>query len=303
MDLSYKHEVTVGGLVILAIVLFIVGTTWLSGRSVAADSDKWWRIQFKDAGNLKVSSAVRISGVSVGKVEHISLVQPGQVLVQISLPERITPRVDATAQIVAVGFVGDAAVQVNPGTAAEKLSRKQVIIGTQAPGFSDIAAGLSDRADSVLIGAQAIVNQKTADQLYATMSALQTTLKAAQRTMEVYGDGSKGPTAQLTKTLAALERMTARFDSTLANPGLVRALDRSDTLTANLAAMTGQLSTTGARLDTLLLRINQGQGTIGKLATDTGFYSDVRQLSQSMKRLVDELQKHPGKVPVTVKIF
>jgi phospholipid/cholesterol/gamma-HCH transport system substrate-binding protein len=303
MDLSYKQEVTVGSLVILAIVLFVVGTAWLSGRSVAGDSDEWWKVQFKDAGNLKVSSVVKISGVSVGKVERIRLLDVGKVLVEVSLPERISPRVDAGAQIVAVGFVGDAAVQFDPGTAPEKLPRDRIIIGTQAEGLTDLAASLGDKADSVLVGAQAIVNQKTADQLYATMSALQTTLKAAQRTMEVYGDGSKGPTAQLTKTLAALEHMTGRLDSTLANPGLVRALDRSDSLTANLSAMTAQLSSTGARLDTLLLRINQGQGTIGKFATDTGFYTDIRALSQSMKQLLDELQKHPGKVPVTVKIF
>jgi phospholipid/cholesterol/gamma-HCH transport system substrate-binding protein len=303
MDLSYKQEVTVGSLVILAIVLFVVGTTWLSGRSVAADSDEWWKIQFKDAGNLKVSSIVKISGVSVGKVERIRLVDVGKVLVEVSLPERISPRVDAGAQIVAVGFVGDAAVQFNPGVAPEKLPRARVIIGSQAEGLSDLAASLGDKADSVLVGAQAIVNQKTADQLYATMAALQGTLKAAQRTMEVYGDGSKGPTAQLTKTLATLEKMTARLDSTLASPALARTLSRSDTLTSNLAAATSQLSSTGARLDTLLLRINQGQGTIGKFATDTGFYTDIRALSQSMKQLLDELQKHPGKVPVTVKLF
>jgi phospholipid/cholesterol/gamma-HCH transport system substrate-binding protein len=303
MDLSYKQEVTVGSLVILAIVLFIVGTTWLSGRSVAADSDEWWKIQFKDAGNLKISSVVKISGVSVGKVERIRLVDVGKVLVEVSLPERITPRVDAAAQIVAVGFVGDAAVQFNPGDAPQNLPRDRTIIGSQAEGLSDLAASLGDRADSVLVGAQAIVNQKTADQLYATLTALQGTLRAAQRTMEVYGDGSKGPTAQLTRTLATLEKMTARLDSTLANPALARALTRADTLTANLATMTSQLGSTGARLDTLLLRINQGQGTIGKFATDSGFYTDIRALSQSMKGLLDELQKHPGKVPVTVKLF
>jgi phospholipid/cholesterol/gamma-HCH transport system substrate-binding protein len=303
MDSSYKQEVTVGSLVILAIVLFIVGTTWLNGRSVGADSDEWWKIQFKDAGNLKTSSPVKISGVAVGKVERIRLLDPGKVLVEVSLPEKITPRVDAGAQIVAVGFVGDAAVQLDPGEAPEKLSHDRVIIGSQAAGLTDMAASLGDRADSVLIGAQAIVNQKTADQLYATMSALQGTLKVAQRTMEIYGDGSKGPTAQLTRTLATLERMTARLDSTLANPGLVGALTRSDSLTANLSAMTTQLSSTGARLDTLLLKINQGQGTIGKFATDSGFYNDLRAATQSMKNLLDELQKHPGKVPVTVKIF
>jgi phospholipid/cholesterol/gamma-HCH transport system substrate-binding protein len=303
MDSSYKQEVSVGALVIVAIVLFIVGTTWLSGRSVGANSDEWWRIQFRDAGNLKVSSVVKISGVAVGKVERIRLLDVGKVLVEVSLPERISPRVDAAAQIVAVGFVGDAAVQFNPGEAPEKLPRDRTIIGTQAEGLSDLAASLGDRADSVLVGAQAIVNQKTADQLYATMAALQGTLKAAQRTMEVYGDGSKGPTAQLTRTLATLEKMTARLDSTLASPALARTLNRSDTLTSSLAVTTEQLGRTGARLDTLLLRINQGQGTIGKFATDTGFYTDIRSLSQSMKQLLDELQKHPGKVPVTVKIF
>jgi phospholipid/cholesterol/gamma-HCH transport system substrate-binding protein len=303
MDSSYKQEVTVGSLVVLAILLFIVGTTWLSGRSVVGSSDEWWKIQFKDAGNLKVSSQVKISGVAVGKVERIRLVDVGKVLVEVSLPEKISPRVDAAAQIVAVGFVGDAAVQFDPGNAPEKLPRDRTIIGSQAAGLSDLATNLGDKADSVLVGAQAIVNQKTADQLYATMSALQGTLKAAQRTMDIYGNARSGPTAQLTQTLATLERMTARLDSTLANPGLVGALARSDSLTANLSTMTAQLSSTGARLDTLLLRINQGQGTIGKFATDTGFYTDIRSLSQSMKQLLDELQKHPGKVPVTVKIF
>ncbi|HKU61384.1 MAG TPA: MlaD family protein [Gemmatimonadales bacterium] len=303
MDLSYKQEVTVGSLVILAIVLFIVGTTWLSGRSVASDSDDWWKIQFKDAGNLKTSSPVKISGVAVGKVERIRLLDVNKVLVEVSLPERISPRVDASAQVVAVGFVGDAAVQLDPGDAPEKLPRDRIIIGTQAAGFTDLAANLGDKADSVLVGAKAIVNQKTADQLYATMSALQATLKAGQRTMEIYGDAGKGPTAQLTRTLETLERMTARLDSTLANPGLTQALTRSDSLTANLAAMTAQLSSTGARLDTLLLRINQGQGTMGKFATDSGLYNDLRATTQSMKNLLDELQKHPGKVPVTVKIF
>ena len=67
--------------------------------------------------------------------------------------------------------------------------------------------------------------------------------------------------------------------------------------------MTAQLTSTGARLDTLLLNMNQGRGTLGKFVTDSGFYTDIRQLSQSMKQLLDELKKHPGKVPVTVKLF
>jgi phospholipid/cholesterol/gamma-HCH transport system substrate-binding protein len=303
MDLAYKQEATVGTLIILAFVLFFVGTTWLSGRSVGTDSDKFYRIQFRDASNLKASSPVRISGVGVGKVEKIQLVDVGKVLVSVSLPEKIKPRIDATASVVAVGFVGDAAIEFDPGDAPEPLPRDRVIIGSQKAGFTDRAASLSDRADSVLLGAKTIVNQKTADELYETMNELQATLRATQRTMQVLSDGRSGPAAELSKTMTTFRALGTRLDSTLANPALARTLGRADTLTSNLSAMTAQLTTTSARLDSVLSGVNSGRGTIGKFATDTGFYTDIRELSQSMKRLLDELQKHPGKVPVTVKLF
>ena len=65
MDLAYKQEATVGTLVILAFVLFFVGTTWLSGRSVGTDSDDFYKIEFRDASNLKASSVVRIVDCAV----------------------------------------------------------------------------------------------------------------------------------------------------------------------------------------------------------------------------------------------
>ncbi len=303
MDVSYKREVTVGSLVILAIVLFVVGSSWLKGSSIGADEDDFWRIKFKTAGNLKASSVVKISGVPVGTVERIRLARVGEVIVSVTLPDNIVPKVDANAQIVAVGFVGDAAINFDPGKAAQRLTRDQIIVGSQAEGLTDLAETLGDRADSVLLGAQQIVNKRTADELYATLTALQGTLKAAERTMGVYGDPNKGPTAQITRTMASLEKLTTRLDSTLANPALSRTLNRADTLTGNLASMTAQLTSTGARLDTLLLNMNQGRGTLGKLASDTGFYGDIRKLTQSMQQLLDELKKHPGKVPVTVKLF
>ena len=307
MDVSYKQEVTIGGLVILAIVLFFVGTTWLTGRSIFSDKDDWYTVEFADAGNLKPSSVVRVSGVAAGKVEHIELERVGKVNVMVSLEDWVHPKANARAELVAVGFVGDVAVNLNPGSGGSDVTpldtRTNPIPGTQAKGFGDVAQALGDRADTVLLGAKEIVNKRTADELYATMTALQGTLKAAQRTMEVYGNPNKGPTAQLTQTMATLERMAVRLDSALADPALTRTLQRADTLTGNLADMTAQLTTASARLDTLLLRINQGRGTIGKFATDTGFYTDIRGLSQSMKEVLDELKKHPGKVPVTVKIF
>jgi hypothetical protein len=42
---------------------------------------------------------------------------------------------------------------------------------------------------------------------------------------------------------------------------------------------------------------------MGKFATDTGLYTDLRAATQAMKTLMDELNKHPGKLQVQVKLF
>lgn len=294
MDVRYSREVIVGAIVTIAILVFIFGTMWLSGRSVS--SDNLIRIHFANVSGLKRASPVRVSGVNVGKVEQIEFVDVGKVVVTASLPSKIRARVDAEAKIVSVTLVGDYAVDFDPGRAGEFLPPGKVILGTQDLGLSGRAMELSDRADSILIGAQAIVNKETAEQLRSTLTALEGTLKAAQRTMQIYGDSTRGPTAELTRTMAAFRQVTTRLDSTLANPALDRTLSRTDTLTANLAAVT-------ARLDSTLAAFNRGQGTLGKLATDSGLYYDMREVSQSMKALLDELTKHPGKVGVTVKLF
>ena len=300
MDLRLR-EVTVGSIVLVAILVFIFGTMWLSGRRVGAGNSV--RMQFENVSGLKRAAPLRISGVNVGKVEAIDFVGVGKVLVQASLPPQIVPKVDASAEIVSVTFVGDYAVDFDPGQSSQRLPPGTVVQGRRATQLSDRAAELSTRADSLLIAAQEIVNQETADQLRATMSALEATLKSTQQAMRILSDTARGPMGELSRTLATFRRLGDRLDSTLANPNLARALDRTDSLTANLSAMTAQLTTTSARLDSVLSGVNSGRGTIGKFATDSGFYTDIRGLSQSMKELIDELKKHPGKVPVTIELF
>jgi phospholipid/cholesterol/gamma-HCH transport system substrate-binding protein len=294
MDLRYSREATVGAIVVVAIVVFVFGTMWLSGRSVGSDNAV--RIQFENVSGLKRASPVRVSGVNVGKVERIEFVDVGKVLVVATLPPKIRPKVDASAKIVSVTLVGDYAVDFDPGRAGEPLPAGRVILGSQDLGLTGKATGLAERADSILLGAQSIVNERTGEQLRSMLTALEGTLKAAQRTMVIYGNATEGPTAELTKTMTAFRQLSSRLDSAL-------IAFRTDTISANLAAMTAQLTATSGRLDTLIANMNSGRGTLGKFVTDSGLYYDMRDVTKGMKNLLDELAKHPGKVPVTVKIF
>jgi phospholipid/cholesterol/gamma-HCH transport system substrate-binding protein len=294
MDLHYKREVTVGALVLAAIVLFVVGALWLGGKSIGGTGDLT-TIQFNQVGNLKEGSPVLISGVNKGKVEQIRLIEPGNVRVLVALADDVVPKSDATARITSISALGEVAIAFDPGQSSEPLGRGP-IPGSMEMALTDRVASLGDKADSVLLGAQQLVSQRTADDLHATMVAM-------QRMLNTIADRIPTSTSEATRTMVAFRELSARLDSTLANPGLTRGLSNLDTVTANLSAMTAQLGRTGATLDTLLAAINRGEGTLGKFASDRGLYVDMRETLQSLKGLIDDIKRDPGRITVQLKVF
>ena len=295
MDLHYQKEITVGGLVLAGIGLFVVGTMWLKGATFKAPG-RVAIVEFADVGTLKVDNEVAVSGVVMGKVSEVDFMGPGRVLVTLSLPEQLDLRADASAKVESSIFASGSRLLLDPGHAPRPLADGAVIPGATDAGLFAKGAVLADRADSVMIGLQAVANQKTADELTRTLQNLSSVLATMNtrlpRTM-----------SEAEKTMVALQDLSRRLDSTIAAVPVANAVERADTLARNLSDMSVQLRTTGARLDTLIARMNAGQGTLGKFATDTSFYVEARQTMESMQRLIDELAKNPGKISVQVKLF
>jgi phospholipid/cholesterol/gamma-HCH transport system substrate-binding protein len=301
MEMRYGREAIVGTIVIIAVIIFVLGTMWLSGRSIG--DRQLVQVRFSNVGGLKRASPVRISGVQVGRVEHIELEDVGRVLVSISITPKVKPRIDASARISAAGFVGDFTVDFDPGQSSVPLPPGHVVLGSSKSGFEQRAARLGDRADSLMIGLQEFANKETAEDLRGALREFQGAMVQAQKTLRGFGDANHGATAELTRTMVVLQKLSNRLDTTLGNPAITSLLHNADTLSGNLSLMTRQLGVTSARLDTLLSGVNQGRGTIGKFATDSTLFYELRDLSAAMKGLVAELQKNPGKLGVTVKVF
>jgi len=296
MDLHYQKEITVGTLVLAGIGLFVAGTMWLKGATFKP-AGHTVGIQFADIGGLKEENEVAISGYTVGKVIKVEFLGPGRVVVTATIPAELKVHTDASASVETSVFASGAKLLFNPGSdSAPLLPDGQLVLGETGGGIMGRFSSLADRGDSVMIGVQAMANQKMADDLRAT-------LKSLQRTLDIMSQKLPATTDEAAQTMASLRHLTSRLDTILSNPALDRTVSRMDTLTGNLSGMSAQFTTTGARLDSLLSTILKGEGTLGKLATDSGLYEDTRKTAQSLKGLLDTLQKHPGKVTVQVKIF
>jgi len=124
-----------------------------------------------------------------------------------------------------------------------------------------------------------------------------------QRLLNQYSNTSEGPVLELTRTLESMQRLSARIDTTFQGPALDRALTNLDSVSLKVGRLTDQFAGTSARLDTLLGRVNRGEGTLGRIATDTLMYAELTSLSASLRAFVDDLRKNPGKITVQVKVF
>ena len=294
MDWHYRREAVVGAIVLLAVAGFVLGTMWLGGRDFSGND--LVNAKFTDVGNLKKGSAVTVSGVPVGRVEEVYLRGVGDVVVAMRVPERVRLQADAHALIQAVGLVGDMAVRLTPGTSADPLPPGTEISGAMETGLAEIGGELSARAGRVLEGAELFVSRDNAELLARTLAS-------TERLTRTLADPRFAPTAELTQALDALERVLSRLDRAMSDTTTRRTLARMDSVSVHLDTLAINAASATSRLDTLLANVNQGRGTLGKLAADTALYQDLRETNRALQRLLEELGKEPGKLNVQVKMF
>lgn len=289
---SYHKEATVGALVLVALAAFFAGTLWLRGKTLSAPE---LHILFADVGNLKEGAPVRVSGASVGRVEEIVFEAVGKVNVGITFSVPITPLRSATATIGSVGMLGDAVINLDPGQ-GEPLAQGATIQGSLETGIFEKGASLAD---------QAALTMTSLNQMLDTSMVveLRRTLAASQKLLNYYSDAKSGPTAELGATMRALQSTSARLDSTLAAVDAAALQARLDSTMKSTSNLTDRLAETSKRVDAMLARIDRGEGTFGKLMTDTLLYSDLRRTMKATSDLIDEIKKNPGKLGITIRVF
>jgi phospholipid/cholesterol/gamma-HCH transport system substrate-binding protein len=296
VDLTYKQEVGVGAIVLVGFAVFLVGMFYLTGRSLRT-SGLSVDVKFESVAGLKQGDPVLVSGVKKGRVARVALERVKSVRVTLELQGDVAPHIDASAAVAAMDLFGAKFIDYNPGSREEMLARGRLISGSNTPDITDVAQGVATRANELMENAANIVSDRLGEDIHNT-------LLVTQRAMNTLANAPEGPfIKQTTRTLQATERVMQRVDSMLGS-GTGRNID---SISTNLARLTNHLGHTTAALDTLLTRINRGEGTLGKMAGDTTMYHDLHELSISLTALLKDLQEHPDKYMkpglIRVKLF
>ena len=296
MDVTYKREVTVGALVLVGFVVFTGFMFWLTGRSIVSKAIPV-DVVFKNVSGLKEGDPVRVSGVKKGRVGNVRLERVGHVTVTLNLDPEVRPHKDARAIVASADFLGAKYVDYDPGLSDSLLPPGANIQGVTEEQFADVAQGAAKSAQELIANVNKGLNPgQLADDIHNT-------LLATQRGMNALTQATNGPAIQQTQaSLKALERVMTHLDTLLGAANPTTTGKRLDTLSVNLTQLTNRLSDATGSLKRLLDKMDRGEGTLGKVATDTMLYKNLTETLGSLSELLKDLKERPGRY-LTVKVF
>ena len=244
MSRSYRHELGVGVMVLIAAVL----TGWMALKvgSFGMGDHKKYTADFTNVAGIHHGSGVSVSGVNVGRVDGIRLTDGGAQLTLLVSPS-VTLHADAKALIRARSVLGEKYVAIEPGSSNSPELEGRHIPNTQGQVEID---ELLMAAGSLLEG---VDTQKLANAIDAFSAALEDDPERPTRLLEGAESllGELRALANKGSMLAAEGQHAAESVSSLSQQAS-SLIKRSEQIVADLELAVGHLPSTTEGLPLLV---------------------------------------------------
>lgn len=290
------HEARVGIFVIFGLLAFMVvlfamtDPATLRGRYLLSTT-------VVDAGGIRRGDPIQMHGVNIGRVHGFHMTPDGRVAISMEVDGEWKIPADSRTRLGSSGIFGGRTLEVEPGSSSEFLPA-----GAEIPGEGGSAnplgsvAEMGKRAGDVLERIQTLLDSGTVASVRGSAGQLDTLLTEFSRLTREQKGAIKRLTESLANSAEGLESAAA------AGPDAARAIARADSAMAALTRTGDSLEEAAAALRSVLERMDRGEGTLGRLATDESLYDNLSRAADQMATLLADLQAHPKKY-INVSIF
>ena len=278
-----RDEVLVGGFTTIAIIVLALASIWL----VRGGLNRGYLLHSKFAwgAGIKRSAPVWLVGVTVGTVDEVDLDPRGTLVVTYRIQREYKVPMGSVSTIVPNGFFGDMAVALTPPAPNPESYEPgdTVPVGIASAGLQ----ALLQRADT-LTGTVSIMMQALKTQFVDSggLAEMRKTAVAMNRTLATFNQVAATQSKEIQMTLVAVRKSLGAVDSAVVD-STVRA--------NNFQVLTTELQTASTRFNSLLTKVESGDGTMAKLINDPGLYNDIRRIATRVDSLMLDLMKNPRK--------
>lgn len=303
--MKYSKEVKIGAFVVSVLVVSFFVINYLRGKDIF-NKEIELVSRYDNVEGLVPSAPVFIKGYKAGKVAEVEY-QPetDDFKVTCSVLKEFRIPSDSKMTIYAVDIMGGKGVKIDLGTAetlaadgSELSPAKEVgLLDGLAEGIGPLLSKLGNTLDSLSVtvsGVNAMLSESNQAAISNTLAHLEKTMKSVNG----IASAIDGKSAELTALVDNLASLSAKFGS------IAEKADGAMTGVSSIVAKIDETDIAGlvSSFKSLLEKINDPDGTIGKLLVDGSVYDSVDELLNDVDSLIKQIEENPKKY-IKISVF
>lgn len=285
------------------ILLFILGFSYLKSTPLFDNSKVFYAV-YQNVGGLQTGTAVTINGFNVGKVNDIQFKdRTGSLVVTFSVDNNFTFSKNSAAELYDTGIIGGKGIQIKVALDDAAIAKSgDTLVSSTRLGLTELVQqrlnplqlkveGAISNADSLLVNFNEVLDDQTKKDLRETVSGLNALVKSFQGSAAALNELLVTNKEELNNSLKNINTITTNFSKL------------SDSISnAGLAQTMKSLQSTVSNLDLLLGKIENGEGTMGKLMKNEELYNNLSSASKELDLLLQDFRLNPKRY-VNVSVF
>ncbi|UBZ13561.1 MlaD family protein [Flagellimonas marinaquae] len=301
--MKLSREIKTGIIVVAGIVALIFGLSYLKSSALFEKSKTFYAV-YDDVGGLQPGTKVTINGFNVGNVTDIRFRDgSGKLLVTLTVTNEFEFSSNSIAELFDTGIIGGKGVQIVPVLDnAPPAKSGDTLQSKIKPGLTELVQqkltplqmkveGAVSNADSLLMNVNQILDDPTKKQLQQTIASLNQLVKSFKTSADNLNVLLENNKMQLDSSLKNVSHITSNFSKL------------SDSLVnADLGGTLEQFQGTVGKLNGILAKIEQGEGSLGKLHKDDALYNNLAEASRELDLLLQDFRLNPKRY-VNVSVF
>jgi len=302
----------IGLIFVMSIVVFILGLMYLQEISIKK-SNYTFTVLFENIQGLNVGDEVDMLGKKIGKVSR-SRIMGQKISVELSIDNSFvfSIPIDSKIEVKSEGLIGSKFISISPGlNTKEFILPGKTVEGLREFDFAEITPGIVPLTQDLSAFARrlkATLGEEEKDNIRLTFHNIES-LTAELDTFiynyrNIISDNDKKNFQDFIKNLNGavkdlkygVNKEINKLDGMLDE--VKKVTDKSEELSTTITELkksSESFAISAEKFNKILNKIDNGEGTMGKLVSDSALYENMNNLVNEMRTLVDDIKENPAK--------
>ena len=293
--MKFTKEVGIGILVILGTLMSVFSYNYLKGINLF-EKTRTFKVVYTKVDGLSPSNPVTLNGYKIGKVQRINFNSNDtkELIVDIVIENDVKFSKTSKAELYETGLIGGKAIAIIPDYDNNAVAESgDYLIGSVKPGLTDLVnqimpqiqlqlEAVMKKAGVVLSNINTLFDEETKESLKSSIEKFASLTNSLSETSGNINDFIKDNSPNLTTTIDNL------------NATSLKMKDMSNSMSeVDLNLILTNLDSTISNLNNITNKLNQGEGTIGKLIYDDGLFKNLDNATKNLEELIEDIKLNP----------